>query len=64
MRQCIGLNVRLGFLHEMDRSTEDAAQTSVLEFELFPAVSIVNDGQCLVAETSNIRIRDNRYHGV
>jgi hypothetical protein len=42
----------------MDRSTEGAAQTSVLGFELFPAESIENNRQCLFAETSNIGIRD------
>jgi hypothetical protein len=42
----------------MDGSTEGAAQNSVLEFELFSAESVVNNGKGLFAEPSNIGIRD------
>jgi hypothetical protein len=41
----------------MDRSTEGAAQDSVLEFELFSAESVVNNGKGLFVEHSNIGIR-------
>jgi hypothetical protein len=42
----------------MDRSTEGAAQNSVLKFELFSAESVVNNGKRLIAEPSDIGIRD------